>query len=217
MARQTSLEAYQRIQEDGSLSRAQWQVYAALFASDDGLTRNELDAHLSPGMPNAMHSRRLAEMERLQVIRRVGVRLCRVSNNECEVWDVTSELPSKIGKAVPAPPMPSRDEAGLALPFVAALVDSLGVAPPPSLVVLRDWLAGGAPRSAPRRPARVSRAGRRGSASPVAAPAPAPKAEATTPPPTPSAPAQGAAAPAASPQRPAQVPKVDRRGQRLLF
>lgn len=152
--RQTSIEAYRRIEEDGSLSAAQWAVYDALFRSPAGLTRNELDQKLSPGRPNALHSRRLAEMERAGVVRRLAARACSVSGHKCEVWDVTDAVPSEVGRRgrqSKAPPMPSRADAAALLPAIDEQLGRLGDGAPEHLVALRAWLAAGAPRSAPRR------------------------------------------------------------------
>lgn len=106
--RQTGIDAYEKIKRDGSLTRAQLEVYKCLHeAVPDGMTRNEIDARLSPGKPNAMYSRRLSEMERMGVVRRMaGSRICSVSNHRCEAWTVTGKLPVKGEPPRAWPPCP---------------------------------------------------------------------------------------------------------------
>lgn len=77
------------------LSVRRWEVYSHLFQHGP-LTRNELDRDLAHGRPNPAYSRRLAEMERMGVLARVGVRVCLVSGFNAELWDVTDQLPTKL-------------------------------------------------------------------------------------------------------------------------
>lgn len=95
MIRRTSAEAYRIIQESGLLSTSRWAVYSHLFRQGP-LTRNEIDRNLAQGRPNPTYSRRLAEMERIGVLARVGERVCSVTGFRAEMWDVTDGLPQKL-------------------------------------------------------------------------------------------------------------------------
>jgi len=102
----TSLEAYRRLRDSGTLSRLRWIVYDQLWHHGP-LTRNELDAALrGPSTINASYSRRLTELEDMGLAARVGVRQCLFSGRNCEVWDVTDlDTPLPIEK-----PKAARDE-----------------------------------------------------------------------------------------------------------
>ena len=197
--RQTSLDAWQRIQEEGLLRQAEQAVYGALFRSEAGLTRNELDRQLAPGQPNAPYSRRLAEMERSGAVRRVGARGCAVSGHTCEVWDVTDGIPVRAEPEA-APPMPTTEQApALAREVEQRIADvrRAGCEPSEALLVLHAWLAAGAP----------AKRGRRGvTAGPAPSPAEAAPAPPVAPPPV--------DPPVPSPARPR---RLDRHGQGLLY
>lgn len=94
MIRQTSLDAYRIITESRALSAARLAVYRYLFEHGP-LTRNEIDKGLAQGRPNPTYSRRLAEMERMAVLQRVGERVCSITGFRAELWDVTDKLPQK--------------------------------------------------------------------------------------------------------------------------
>ena len=112
----------------------------ALWLHPDGMTANELDRHLAPGVINARFSRRLIELERVGLVARRPARECRVSGNRCDVWAYAPHAPVER-PAVPR--MPTPDEArGI------TLWDQAASGPMP---VLRDWLAAGAPRCAEAR------------------------------------------------------------------
>lgn len=112
---ETGRNAYRQILDEGLLAGAQLQVYeflAARAASGESFTRNELDAALAPGRPNAGFSRRLAEMEQRGVVHRVGTRACRITGRECDLWTIVPEaLPGPRVRQAPrdpgAPPTPS--------------------------------------------------------------------------------------------------------------
>lgn len=165
MTRETSIEAYKKIQADGSLSKAQMAVYGVLFA-DGPMTRNELDARLSPGRPNAMHSRRLSEMERRGVVKRCPARACRVSGHTCETWDVTGQPPGQKVSAPRTPPMPAGADCAALSSVVRSAIDG-GLVPEVTVAAARalsEWLAAGAPYSRRRAARRKKKTPGRGAA-----------------------------------------------------
>lgn len=97
MTRQTSIEAYNEIKDEGLLRRLQFQVYDALY-SNGPMTQGELTAHAFPGTDKTVTTPRFAELAKLGVIAVVGKRPCRISGRNCMVWDVTTALPEKPEK-----------------------------------------------------------------------------------------------------------------------
>lgn len=87
-ATQTQLAAYEQLVQEGRIAGLQRDVYFHLLVVPDApLTRNELDAALGNGAPNAGYSRRLAEMERRGLVRRATARECRITSRVCETWE----------------------------------------------------------------------------------------------------------------------------------
>lgn len=92
---ETGLAAYQYIRDSGILSRCRWLVYELLWKSGP-MTRNEIDSALRvSGAPNPTYSRRLTELERMDVIERIGTKPCRVTGHECDLWSVSGRMPVK--------------------------------------------------------------------------------------------------------------------------
>lgn len=61
------------------------------------MTRSELDRMLK-GLNEVLPSyhKRLCELERMGAVERLGTRPCSVTGRECDEWDVTDRLPTKI-------------------------------------------------------------------------------------------------------------------------
>ena len=104
--RQTSIDVYNQIKRDGTLSKRRWQVYDCLFHHGP-LTGNEVVRKL--GLPGAW--KRLSELERETVVTTFGTRVCTVTGFEVDLWDVTGNLPigAKHSSAVGPPRPPARD------------------------------------------------------------------------------------------------------------
>lgn len=91
--RDTSIQAYHQIKDEGLLSRMRLMVYEHLFKHGP-LTRSELDNQLKgPNEVNPSYHKRLSELERQGVVKTVGRKACSITGRECELWDVTSALP----------------------------------------------------------------------------------------------------------------------------
>lgn len=97
MVRQTSIDAYNTIKENGFLSRARWLVYDALYKNGP-LTRSEVDSVLTMGCYKSHVSARLCELRDMGVVSEIGERQCSVSGQNVILWDVTSKLPIKLKK-----------------------------------------------------------------------------------------------------------------------
>lgn len=103
MARQTSIDAYNTIKENGLLSYLRFQVYEALYMSGP-MTAQETwhylrnvsamngDARINGITP------RFSELERLGVIKENLIRPCNISGRNVTEWIVTNSLPSKLEK-----------------------------------------------------------------------------------------------------------------------
>jgi hypothetical protein len=88
--RDTSIEAYEKIREDGTLSRMRWRVYQHLFHHGP-LTAREVDHGLSsPGDHAASYHKRLSELEQMGVVATGDERECSITGMRCLTWDVTS-------------------------------------------------------------------------------------------------------------------------------
>ena len=141
---ENSLAAFRALITNGSLSESRLIAAHALWTHPEGMTANELDRYLSPGVINSRYSRRLIELERMGIVARSGARECSVSGNRCDVWQYAPHAPVER-PAVPR--MPTPEEA-------AWLVEAFDMgcrAPIGEWYILREWLAAGAPRCAEAR------------------------------------------------------------------
>src|SRR5687768_4770729 len=91
LPRQTSIQAYKKIQQNGLLSQNRLLVYRALYEWGP-CTAGELSIHLMP-MRHAAVSARLSELVRWKVAKEVGTKTCTKSGHTCLVFDVTDKLP----------------------------------------------------------------------------------------------------------------------------
>lgn len=101
--RQTSIEAYRQITDEGLLTDMGLKVYAALF-NHGPATANELRAAAAAvaaddksSLDKSLH-KRLPELRDRGVARETGRRVCKISGRTCIEWDVTDGLPAKPPK-----------------------------------------------------------------------------------------------------------------------
>lgn len=100
--RHTSVEAYQKIRNEGLLSKARLEVYCVLY--DHGpLTAGEVFVKCQ--RRNAGHTvvkgsvcARLTELNRQGVVAEVGERTCGLTGHNAILWDVTPDLPRSLVK-----------------------------------------------------------------------------------------------------------------------
>jgi len=98
--RNTSAEAYAKIEDSGLLTGLRWSVYAHLFHHGP-LTAHEVASALAGYQIDSIRPR-FAELETLRVIEVVGERECSITEMKALVWDVTAYVPSKTGVLVQA-------------------------------------------------------------------------------------------------------------------
>lgn len=102
--RRTSLEAFQRIRENGLLSKTRWTVYELLYR-EGPLTGHEVDARLANGSNrNPCYHQRLSELRDRAVVMEIGERKCSITGHRAIIWDVTEFLPREIPKPLNVSP-----------------------------------------------------------------------------------------------------------------
>jgi len=94
MIRDTSIDAYRKIEAEGLLSKLKWDVYSCLFKHGP-MTQGETWKKHFPKSQRHNICPRFAELERYGVIKSVGTKPCPVSGVEVMLWDVTSKLPKR--------------------------------------------------------------------------------------------------------------------------
>lgn len=98
MIRETSIETYHRIKDEGLLSALRWTVYDCLFRKGP-LTQMECCRAIDdPNVQDRSLMPRFAELERMGVIKSLGSRTCTVTDNNVLEWDVTKNIPIKTKK-----------------------------------------------------------------------------------------------------------------------
>jgi len=107
MIRQTSIEAYNFIKENGSLGVKRWEVYDVLFKHGP-LSASEIYNILKKqnehkfvskiSLPNWNTRARLTELREMGVAIERGIKVCSVSGRNVILWDVTKNLPKKLDK-----------------------------------------------------------------------------------------------------------------------
>ncbi len=99
--RQNSIETYNKIKENGLLSKSRWQVYDVLYRHGP-LTKNEISKQMRVEgivLNSNLVSSRLTQMRELGTVYEVKrQRLCSVSGNMIIEWDVTDREPIKFEK-----------------------------------------------------------------------------------------------------------------------
>ncbi len=99
MARQTSIEAYNMIKENGLLSKRRMECYDTMFHKGP-LSQNQLWRILKKrnGVEQSSINPRFAELEKMGLFREVGVITDEVTNTSNILWDVTANLPRDLPK-----------------------------------------------------------------------------------------------------------------------
>lgn len=99
MKRQTSIDVYRKIKEQGLLVGRRMMVYEALYKIGPATT-NELFKYIhgttTINQPN-IHAR-LAELREMGCVMELGTVVCSVTKNKVIQFDVTDKIPIKIKK-----------------------------------------------------------------------------------------------------------------------
>lgn len=97
--RQTSIEAFNAIRENGLLTGLQFEIYSILF--DHGpMTAGEAAQVYRSRHPQTNRQRneiakRVSDLRAVGVVREIGARPCKASGMRVLVWDVTDRLPER--------------------------------------------------------------------------------------------------------------------------
>ena len=94
--RQTSIDCYNQIKEEGSLSKMRFRVYSALFAMGKPSTTREVYATMNVIKQEAT---RFTELRKLGVIYEVQNRTCNITGRTSIEWDLTDRLPVNVKKS----------------------------------------------------------------------------------------------------------------------
>lgn len=98
MIRDTSIEAYNTIKNNGLLSERRFQVYEVLFAHGPA-TAMELRRFFPKGFVDSQIRARLNELRQLGCARESKERPCSVTGMNVIEWEVTDKLPVKFEKS----------------------------------------------------------------------------------------------------------------------
>jgi len=96
--RETSLQAYHTIKENGLLSQRRWEVYELLVKHGPG-TASELHQNVQRGSAAVVGANiraRLHELKEAGVSAEIGERPCTVTGYMAIVWDVVDRLPKEV-------------------------------------------------------------------------------------------------------------------------
>ena len=92
-ARQTSIDCYNEIKRDGSLSKMRFEVYSALLSMGKPSTTREVYETMNVLKQEAT---RFTELRKLGVIYEVQNRKCTITGRTAIEWDLTDRLPVNI-------------------------------------------------------------------------------------------------------------------------
>ena len=98
MKRNTSIQAYQTIKENGLLSWRRMEVYECLYHHGP-MTGKQLTISLNTNQSNSgAYATRLSELRDRGVVQELGTTKCEYTGYEVILWDVTSNLPTDFKK-----------------------------------------------------------------------------------------------------------------------
>jgi predicted transcriptional regulator len=92
--RQTSIETYHQIKEEGLLSKLRLAVYEVLYQHGPLSTGEIFKEHMQSFQQSCI-TPRIAELVTRGVVEKVGERDCRTTGRNFCIWDVTSSLPKQ--------------------------------------------------------------------------------------------------------------------------
>jgi uncharacterized protein YwgA len=96
MTRETSIEAYHQIKDEGILSKLRWQIYEYVFKNGPVSIRDAA-RHFKGQYSNSL-STRFSELRDMGVFKEVGKKIDEQTGRSVLIWDVTKKLPIKLEK-----------------------------------------------------------------------------------------------------------------------
>lgn len=104
MIRNTSIDVYNKIKDNGLLSKRRLEVYDVVF-NNGPLTSAEafhimVNTQVTPGAFIPQLRARFTELREMGCLSELGTKKCTVSGNESILWDVTCDLPRYLPKVL---------------------------------------------------------------------------------------------------------------------
>lgn len=96
--RQTSVEAFHTIRDNGLLSKRRWQVYEYVYTFGPCSAGDAVQALSKTGIGHSSVTPRFAELQELGLFTDVGTKKDPKTQQTVIVWDVTDKLPLKFEK-----------------------------------------------------------------------------------------------------------------------
>ena len=97
--RQTSIDCYYQIKEEGLLSKMRFKVYEAILRKAPCTSAEALSTILSKNSAITSSRARFTELRELGVIYEVQNRKCTITGSTSIEWDLTDRLPINIKKS----------------------------------------------------------------------------------------------------------------------
>ena len=99
-ARETSIEAYEKILKEGLISPRRWEVYATVY-NNGPMTSGEAffiinKTKTSTNLILSQSRARFTELRDMGLLKELGTKNCSITKNKVILWDVTKNLPTKI-------------------------------------------------------------------------------------------------------------------------
>jgi len=94
--RQTSIDCYNQIKEEGLLSKMRFKVYESILTNAPCTSAEVLSTMLSKNSAITSSRARFTELRELGVIYEVRNRKCTITGRTSIEWDLTDRLPIKI-------------------------------------------------------------------------------------------------------------------------
>ena len=98
--RQTSIDCYNEIKQEGLLSTMRFKVYEAILKNSPCTSAEVLSTMLSKNSAITSSRARFTELRELGVIYEVQNRKCNITGRTSIEWDLTDKLPINIKKSI---------------------------------------------------------------------------------------------------------------------
>tara|TARA_R100000541_G_scaffold53821_1_gene62093 strand:+ start:247 stop:663 length:417 start_codon:yes stop_codon:yes gene_type:complete len=95
--RQTSIDCFNKIKQDGLLAKRRLETYEAIFKKAP-CTRQEALENTNPLNALSLSAARFTELRRLGVIYEKAIKKCRITSRNVIEWDLTDRLPIDFKK-----------------------------------------------------------------------------------------------------------------------
>ena len=93
MTRQTSIDTFVQIKNEGLLSKMRLKVYKAIFNKAPCTSAEAMEGIMTPDNVLSQSRARFTELRDRGVIKEIGKRLCKITGRNVIVWDLTDMLP----------------------------------------------------------------------------------------------------------------------------